>query len=549
MIKKIVALLMAVTACFLTACNGGESSGSSNIIYTPEEITACAEHECTKIRAKAATCETEGNIEYWACYRCEKLFTDASAAQEISEAETVLPKISHTPVYVGENESTCATKGNIPYWYCSSCYTYFEDEGCQLEIASKGSVLLGKAAHTLSYTKETTPSGYVNGNISYWHCSECKGYFSDEKGIREISKEETVILSAYNIPDFTIEVEAGRDPIVLQLTDPQIMEMDRVDQACYQYIREVITATNPDLIIITGDIIYGKFDDNGKALLSFINFMESFEIPWAPIFGNHDNESNMGADWQCKQLENAQHCLFEQKKLTGNGNYSVAIAQGGKIKRVFYMLDTNGCGSASQASLDNGHTVKEFGLFEDQIEWYTNEILTLREVQEDFKISFAYHAQAAVFGKVFEANGFKEATETEEQTTVNLDLINGAEGFGYIGRPLKNPWDADFSIFNGMKLLGADSIFVGHEHCNSISVVYEGVRFQFGQKSSEYDRFNCIDENGVISVADNAVNLGTKALIGGTVILLDKENASIKDSYIYYCGYTDGKIDWDKWIE
>lgn len=75
------------------------------------------------------------------------------------------------------------------------------------------------------------------------------------------------------------------------------------------------------MIIITGDLVYGEFDDKGTCLLELIKFMESFDIPWAPVFGNHDNESQKGADWQCEQLEKAGNCLFRQRTLTGNSNY------------------------------------------------------------------------------------------------------------------------------------------------------------------------------------------------------------------------------------
>ena len=63
---------------------------------------------------------------------------------------------------------------------------------------------------------------------------------------------------------------------------------------------------------------------------------------------------------------------------------------------------------------------------------------------------------------------------------------------------MKNAWDTSKNIYNGMKELGVDSIFVGHEHCNSASVVYEGIRFQYGQKSSEYDRYNSVGDDGKI---------------------------------------------------
>ena len=558
MTKKILALSMAVVTCFFTACKGNK--GNKTYSYVPEEIVACEQHECTKMRAKAPTCEEDGNLEYWTCYRCDKIFADANASQELSVASVVLPKLAHNPVFVDAGQSTCSTKGNSAYWYCSNCYTYFQDEGCQTVIADKSSVLLGKLSHTLTHYTASEPSGKVNGCVEHWNCSVCDGYFLDEYGFQEASQAATTVLAAYNIPDFVVDVPVGRDPIVLQLTDTQIIDAaqtrpgrggvdydfwgtDKVEERCYDYITELVTATNPDLILLTGDIIYGEFDDNGTALTGFINFMEGFQIPWAPVFGNHDNESRKGADWQCQQLENAEYCLFEQKTLTGNGNYSVAIAQGDEIKRVFYMLDTNGCGGASDASMANGHTKREIGLGQDQIAWYTEQITALKAKAPDVKISFAYHIQAAMFGVAYAKYGFNQAVLQQD---INIDLRGDAADtdFGFIGRQMKNPWDEDFAIYNGMKALGMDSIFVGHEHCNSASVVYDGVRFQFGQKTSEYDRFNYINTDGTITDEPK----DGKSLMGGTVIPLSATDGAIKNPYIYYCGYLNGQIDWTQWM-
>ena len=42
-------------------------------------------HSLTHVAAKAATTKSEGNIEYWHCSICDKYFSDANAANEITE--------------------------------------------------------------------------------------------------------------------------------------------------------------------------------------------------------------------------------------------------------------------------------------------------------------------------------------------------------------------------------------------------------------------------------------------------------------------------------
>ena len=76
---------------------------SGNITYTYDEDTLNYyeqdeislgelqhEHTLVETPAKAATCTEEGNIQYWTCGTCGKLFKDSEGTQEISQEETVV---------------------------------------------------------------------------------------------------------------------------------------------------------------------------------------------------------------------------------------------------------------------------------------------------------------------------------------------------------------------------------------------------------------------------------------------------------------------------
>ena len=237
--------------------------------------------------------------------------------------------------------------------------------------------------------------------------------------------------------DFTVTVEEGKDPVILQLSDPQFIDLARAEEMCYRYMRETIQAVSPDLILVTGDLIYGHMDDDGSIFEDFIRFMEGFGIPWAPIFGNHDAECEMGADWMCERLEEAEHCLFLQRTLTGNGNYSVGIVQGGALRRVFFMLDTNGCSMASSASLANGHTGMGMGIEPDQMRWFVQQGQEILEASPQTKVSFCIHIPMAVFAEALEEKyGFTGSG------TLNIDaLAEGEPGdFGYVGEAVTG-WD------------------------------------------------------------------------------------------------------------
>ncbi len=374
------------------------------------------------------------------------------------------------------------------------------------------------------------------------------------------TESETTVM---DLVDFVVSVEEGREPVILHITDTQIIDAtqeragdpvfgstmkpfwgpDKLEDRCFKQLRETINATKPDLIIFTGDLVYGKWDDNGSCFLALVEFMESFNIPWAPVFGNHDNECRLGVDWQCEQLENAENCLFLQRNLTGNGNYTVGIEQGGELKRVFYMLDSNGCGGASDASMANGHTRKSAGFGNDQMQWCTRSMREIKKASPETKISAAFHIQLSIFSSAFAKYGYVQGGDR-----INIDKLEERKDgdLGYIGAGIKSAIDADNRVWNAFVKNGVDSIFVGHEHSNSASIVYEGVRMQYGQKSSEYDRYNFVDKYGEITTAQ--IDNGKTSLVGGTVFTL-AEDGTINTPSIYYAGFENGEIDWEKDFE
>lgn len=83
------------------ACNshsGGTATCTAQAICdvcrTPYGDLNPANHTALQhVDAKAATTEAEGNIEYWYCAGCGKYYSDAAAANEITQAQTVTAKL------------------------------------------------------------------------------------------------------------------------------------------------------------------------------------------------------------------------------------------------------------------------------------------------------------------------------------------------------------------------------------------------------------------------------------------------------------------------
>ena len=351
------------------------------------------------------------------------------------------------------------------------------------------------------------------------------------------------LINATEYVDFTVDVPVGRDPIVLMLSDTQFIDgaqqrtddrlgglTDRYSRAniedrVLRYIREAVTRANPDLILIAGDITYGEFDDSGYAVQLFIECMESFGVPWAPVMGNHDAETAKGIDWVCDLYENATHCLFKQRTLTGNGNYTVGITQGGKLLRTFFMMDSNGYGTMSAASAANNHCSSTAGFGLDQIDWYQQEIANIKEVSPQTKLSFVFHIPMKAFVTALVENGFDNNSNA---SFTNFDEDGNDDTMGMAHERLNNPWDNANTTFNDLKSLGVDSIFVGHAHGISMGATYQGVRLQFGLKTGTYDQAMYRNGNNV----NYGYTDGGDPIVGGTVIPVSKTDGTISPYHL-----------------
>ncbi|MBQ4145114.1 MAG: metallophosphoesterase [Clostridia bacterium] len=308
------------------------------------------------------------------------------------------------------------------------------------------------------------------------------------------------------ICDFALKCN-GKEFKMLQLTDMQIIDStqrrtpDRINQEkieywapeniernCYSHIKSLVNQTEPDMIFITGDLVYGEFDDSGRIFTEFVNFMDSLEIPWAPVFGNHDNESKAGVKSQCDKLEGAKYCLFKRGNCTGFGNYSIGLYKGDEVKRIIYMLDSHGCYNAAEEE-----TRLKSGIYEDQQNF-------MRETAKragNAKSFQAYHILGNEFRTVEEAKGYNP----DEKYIIGVDTVSNSGDFGCKDQILDG-FDVP-GYFDLLKEVNTDGVFVGHYHCINTSILYDGVRWTFGLKTGVYDFYN----NGQL---------------GGTLITLDE---------------------------
>ena len=109
-------------------------------------------HQAVHVQAKAATCTEDGNIEYWYCPDCGSYFSDAALTTEITSGDTVV-KAGHQAEKVEAKPATETEAGNIEYWYCAACGKYFKDEALTQEITLEDTVI-----SALGASSQQTPS-------------------------------------------------------------------------------------------------------------------------------------------------------------------------------------------------------------------------------------------------------------------------------------------------------------------------------------------------------------------------------------------------------
>ncbi len=69
----------------------------------------------------------------------------------------------------------------------------------------------------------------------------------------------------------------------------------------------MLDAEKPDLVIFTGDVIYGKPAEEG--MRTVLNLISKREIPFAVTFGNHDNEQGLTREELFKIIQSIPHNL------------------------------------------------------------------------------------------------------------------------------------------------------------------------------------------------------------------------------------------------
>ena len=275
---------------------------------------------------------------------------------------------------------------------------------------------------------------------------------------------------------FLLEIPENRDYKILQLTDLHLgfgIFSHKKDKMALDAVTKIINRTSPDLIVFTGDIIFPFLPkagtmNNKKQAERFIRFIDRFKIPYTLVFGNHDCE--MGATCNKEQLAEifatGKYAVFTkgryehspQNPIAGVGNFVLDLIDGeGRILLPLIHLDSNMYG--------DGWFFSGFDcIHEDQTDWCM-EKLNERKVPA---MAF-FHMPPAEFKEAYEKMKLGDHSVIYEHGSIG----EKDEYFGISNRP---PHFFEKAVDNGW----LKWIFCGHDHLNTLSLTYKGIRMTYG---------------------------------------------------------------------
>ncbi len=258
---------------------------------------------------------------------------------------------------------------------------------------------------------------------------------------------------------------------IVQLTDVHWHNGEPDDLRSLALIERVLDAERPDLVALTGDIV-GGYDsrDPGEAYRQVVAPMEARAIPWASVFGNHDDEGTLTRLELLAVQQACTWCLTERgpEDVTGVGNYLLRVRSSGsdRLAAALYWLD-----SGSYNSYGAGDYAWIAG---DQIAWYRRTSRTLAMEYEALGDQLRLPALAFFHIPIPEFNRLWDQ--------------HGCRGFKY--EPVCGP-SLNSGFFTAMLEAGdVMGAFVGHDHVNDFEGELHGIRLAYGRASghSPYGR-------------------------------------------------------------
>lgn len=275
-----------------------------------------------------------------------------------------------------------------------------------------------------------------------------------------------------------------------------------------------------DLIELTGDQ-FMLF--NMDVVKDLIDILESFSIPYAITWGNHDREGTAHPNWIIEQFKNAPHCLYTQvdnDNVYGTSNYVINLIDEFNVCK-WQIVNLDSGTDYAKDSLSLGMTYDY--IRQDQAEWWKAEHDL---VGDDVPVIAYYHIPQ------YETElAWLEYKNSGESYSSKQKFFK-YEGFGSCNFN-KIPY-----FYNLAKDHGLKGIFMGHCHSNDWTTEYNGVVLGCGVKTGKELYYAKVSQNDASKVGINRAF----DLVGASVVTLhDDSTFDLNHFYFDNCGFS-------KWV-
>jgi 3',5'-cyclic AMP phosphodiesterase CpdA len=285
---------------------------------------------------------------------------------------------------------------------------------------------------------------------------------------------------------------------IVQFTDAHIIAGDTNSFGAVRTIVTVLDLEKPDLVVFTGDIVVESQIELGWEMVT--SPVISRKIPFAVVFGNHDDEGYLNRKQLAHMIEDMPYSLLVPKadSVTGYGNYSVRIqsAKNTKTSFVLYFIDSNAYVTSDPKSGYNW-------IQPDQIAWYERESNLYTKINN---------------GKPISALAFFHIPLPE----YNQAYRN--EAFPPVGLRLENECSPKYNsgMFNAMVKCGdVMGVFTGHDHDNDYLAYLQGIALAYGRVTATNTTYGVLSSGGrVIELTEGRKSFKTWIRTGTGEIFL-----------------------------
>lgn len=287
---------------------------------------------------------------------------------------------------------------------------------------------------------------------------------------------------------FTLKKSQDKDFLVLNLADIQLSKEEWGESHTHSKIvnytvTELVGRLKPDLITLSGDQGWaGDFD----AYMKVGEFIDSFDIPWTFVWGNHDQQD--GYDFTDKVVDGyskLKNLIFENgPKNLGRGNFVIEVIENDVPVSALILMDTHDRLPVKKE--DGTEELTWAKLMPEQHEWYKEQInaLKLKGCNNTAIIThIPIYAYRTAFDKAIKPDVDQESLTFEESCKKEYWNEGYDDSFGVKLEGICC-YPEDDGFFEVIREIGSTKAYIcGHDHVNCTSIGYDDVRLVYALKT------------------------------------------------------------------